>query len=146
MIVSLKLSSGINVLIGDISKDVLDYLQRTVSFLFRYPENEHPPLQIFDLADDLMKKAQKKRVVIVTHSYLLSQQLSLYAEYRETSATTIPAMKFFSFYRENGKLLVESAPDLVAIKHNPILDAYIKHHDMEHHFFSKNLKFSAGIN
>jgi len=139
MTVSLKLSVGINVLIGDISKDVLDYLQRTDSFFFRYPENEHPSLQIFDLVDDLMKKAQKKRIIIVTHSYLLSQQLSLYAENRQVSPMIVPIMKFFSFYQENGKLLIESASNLVGIKHNPILEAYIKHHDMEQHFFSQNL-------
>lgn len=68
------------------------------------------------------------QVFLATHDYLLANELSLHTEYHET-----PGIKFFSLFRQQGHdgVLVETGKTLATIANNPILDAFVAHHDKE---------------
>lgn len=77
------------------------------------------------------------QIFLATHDYLLSQDLSLLAEYPSNQAVPI---KFFSLYhakRSDRKagILVEEGNSLPLIEHNPILAEFAAHHDREVELF-----------
>ncbi len=71
---------------------------------------------------------------VATHDYLLSQELSLLAEYPSNTQ-----VQFFSLYRESRTkgVKVESGNTLVDIEHNPILDEFAAHYDREAKLFKE---------
>ena len=72
------------------------------------------------------------QIFVATHDYLLSQELSLLAEY--PSDTSI---RFFSLHKPNKRkgVQVEQGDSLVEIDHNPILDEFAAHYDRESQLF-----------
>ncbi len=75
------------------------------------------------------------QVFIATHDFLLSQELSLAAEYE--SPPRVP-MRFFAFSRtDGGPVTVESGATLAELSHNPILEEFAAHYDREHALFGK---------
>ena len=74
------------------------------------------------------------QVFVATHDYLLSQELSLLAEY--PSDTVI---KFFALHKPNRRasVVVESGDTLADIENNPILDEFAAHYDREAALFQK---------
>lgn len=77
------------------------------------------------------------QIFVATHDYLLSQELSLLAEYFPSE----PHIRFFSFFR-NGKLKkspvdIEMGDSLVEIENNIILDEFVAHYDLESELFRK---------
>lgn len=77
------------------------------------------------------------QIFLATHDYLLSQDLSLLAEYPSNQAVPI---KFFSLYHakhsnRKGGILVEEGNSLPLVEHNPILAEFAAHHDREVELF-----------
>lgn len=77
------------------------------------------------------------QVFIATHDFLLSNELSLPAEY-ETSEAKKAAPKFFSLSKANptGPVEVEWGATLADLRHNPILEEFAAHYDREHRLFA----------
>lgn len=74
------------------------------------------------------------QIFIATHDYLLSQELSLLAEYR---ASEVP-LRFFALHKPGPGIgvRVESGPTLTEIEHNAILDEFAAHYDREVSLFA----------
>lgn len=75
--------------------------------------------------------AKGVQVFVATHDFLLSNELSLDAEYRKGKQA--PSIRFFALYREREKdgTQVESADSLAAIANNAILREFAAHYDRE---------------
>ena len=72
------------------------------------------------------------QIFITTHDYLLSQRLSLLAEYES---------KFFCLSNEKGKgVSVEEGETLADIDSNPILNEFAEYYDFERNAFKKTMK------
>ena len=78
------------------------------------------------------------QVFIATHDFLLSNELSLLAEY-ETNEAKQAAPKFFAFSKANSTapVEVESGATLADLRHNPILEEFAAHYDREHRLFAR---------
>lgn len=68
------------------------------------------------------------QIFIATHDYLLSQELSLLAEYPSDIS-----LKFFAMYKKSARagVSIESGNSLVDIDNNSILDEFAAHYDHE---------------
>lgn len=77
------------------------------------------------------------QVFLATHDFLLSQELSLAAEYKVSSGAEI---RFFGLTRTNdgGPVEVETGRILADLRHNPILEAFNAHYDRERELFSQS--------
>jgi predicted ATPase len=75
------------------------------------------------------------QIFVSTHDYLLSQELSLLAEYK----TSDVEMQFFSFYQPKRKegVKVEKAATLAEMENNPILEEFAAYYDRESSLFKK---------
>ena len=75
------------------------------------------------------------QIFVSRHDYLLSQELSLLAEYK----TTDVKMQFFSFYQPKRKeaVKVEKAATLAEMENNPILEEFAAYYDRESNLFNK---------
>ncbi len=84
-----------------------------------------------------MLAAAGMQIFVTTHDYLLSQELSLLAEYPSESKVDI---KFFALHRPDRKagVLVEAGRTLAEIKYNPILEEYAAHYDRESFLFHQS--------
>lgn len=73
------------------------------------------------------------QIFIATHDYLLTQELSLLAEYRN-----VP-VKFFSLYKPDKQagVMVETGQSLAEIENNPILQEFAAHYDREVELFQQ---------
>lgn len=81
------------------------------------------------------------QIFLASHDYLLTHRLSLSAEYPGPHGTV--AMRFFSLYRdEEGAVQVEQAPTLAGLEHNPILQEFARHYDVEAEAFARSLEAS----
>ncbi len=83
------------------------------------------------------------QVFIATHDYLLSQELSLLAEYKEPTQK-LPFLdedyiRFFALHQPQRKagVVVESGKTLVDIENNPILAEFAAHYDREAQLFQR---------
>ena len=74
------------------------------------------------------------QIFIATHDYLLTQELSLLAEY----PSGVP-VKFFSLYKPDKQtgVIVEAGKSLVEIENNPILKEFAAHYDREVELFQQ---------
>jgi energy-coupling factor transporter ATP-binding protein EcfA2 len=74
------------------------------------------------------------QVFLATHDYLLSQELSMLAEYSSEAP-----LRFFSLFRlsEKDAVRLECADSLAEIEHNPILDEYAAYYDREVEHFQQ---------
>lgn len=69
------------------------------------------------------------QIILATHDFLLSQELSLAAEYKTEPA--VP-MSFIGLSRdESGAVTAQSASTLVGLRENPILAEFAAHYDRE---------------
>jgi predicted ATPase len=97
--------------------------------LWDEPEANMNPKLVAVIVEFLVNLANAgAQVFLATHDYLLSQELSLHAEYRGNKD-----IKFISLYRETGHdgTLVESGNTLADIQNNPILEGFIGHYEKE---------------
>ncbi len=77
------------------------------------------------------------QVFVATHDFLLSNELSLAAEY-ETEDARRAAPKFFAVSKANRTAAaeVEWGATLADLRHNPILEEFAAHYDREHRLFA----------
>ncbi|GAB4493113.1 MAG: AAA family ATPase [Anaerolineales bacterium] len=97
------------------------------------PEANLNPKMVTTLVDVLEILAKSgMQIFISTHDYLLSQELSLKAEYLGDD------MRFFGFSqpKRGAGVIVESGRSLVEISENPIIEEFAAHYDRE-----ENLSF-----
>jgi predicted ATPase len=75
------------------------------------------------------------QIFVSTHDYLVSQKLSLQAEYKQQSG-----MRFFAFQqtKRGAGVTVETGDNLAQISNNPILDEFAAHYDEEIDSFRKS--------
>lgn len=82
--------------------------------------------------------AQGVQVFLATHDFLLSQELSLAAEYPQSSHTP---MRFFALsLTKAGAAQVHAGDNLVELEPNPILDEFAAHYDREQRLFARSLE------
>jgi len=79
------------------------------------------------------------QVFVATHDYLLSNELSLIAEYPDKASKELsPSIRFIGLTRNAEKGIQSQAGDtLPEIKDNPILAAYARHYDEEDELLDK---------
>jgi predicted ATPase len=97
------------------------------------PETNLNPRMVTNVVEALnVLSSAGIQIFITTHDYLLSQELSLEAEYS-------PEMdiRFFALYRPKPKAAVQfdEGHSLVDIKNNPILEEFAAHYDREARYF-----------
>ncbi len=78
--------------------------------------------------------AQGVQVFLATHDFLLSQELSLAAEYSQAANVS---MRFFALsLTKAGAAQVAAGDNLVDLEPNPILDEFAAHYDREQRLFA----------
>ena len=100
------------------------------------PEANLNPRLIIKVRDMLKTLAQRGvQIFIATHDYLLSQELSLLAEYNRTDGVDL---KFFSFAHGENGVGCQVGGSLVDIDENPILEEFAAHYDREQGYFHES--------
>lgn len=97
------------------------------------PEANLNPRMTKTVVESLTRLAAKKvQVFVATHDYLLSNELSLMAEYRDhlSPGDQVP-IRFFCLSREQGTVNVTVGESLPQLESNPILDEFAAHYDRE---------------
>ncbi len=100
------------------------------------PEANLNPTLVKIIVETLYKLAKSGvQIFVTTHDYLVSQKLSLLAEYHRGIS-----MRFFAFRqaKRGAGVTVEWGDTLAQIAHNPILDEFAAHYDEEIGFFAKS--------
>ena len=101
------------------------------------PETNINPKLIRTVAQTLLELAAAGiQVFVATHDYLLSNELSLAAEYQTMEAKQA-AVKFFALSRTGPTAPVEAewGGTLADLRHNPILEEFAAHYDRERNLF-----------
>jgi ABC-type lipoprotein export system ATPase subunit len=118
-----------------------ELMQNSILFWDEPESNLNPALSdvVLNLLLDLSKKGVQ--VFLATHDYLISQKLSVRAEYKNDyyKNDKQPAIRFFNLYDNNGETAVEVGDTLNDIQHNAILDEFLKFYDLEQTINSTNL-------
>jgi energy-coupling factor transporter ATP-binding protein EcfA2 len=97
------------------------------------PEANQNPRIVRQLIEFLrILAAQEVQVFIATHDALVTQRLSLAAEYGLVPKVPI---RFFAFYRDQDGVRYDAADTLAALEHNPILEEYGRFYDEERQAF-----------
>lgn len=101
------------------------------------PETNLNPRLSKAVVEVLVGLAQRGvQIFVTTHDYLLSQKLSLLAEYEQHP--DVP-MRFFAFYREDGDddkpVNIEAGDTLADLPDNPILEQFAEHYDYKRELF-----------
>jgi predicted ATP-dependent endonuclease of OLD family len=80
------------------------------------------------------------QIFLATHDYLLTHQLSLLDEYRDSIENNTASIKFFCLEdsKEEG-VKVFSGTNLTHIQNNPILEEFASHYDRERELFERSM-------
>jgi predicted ATP-dependent endonuclease of OLD family len=111
------------------------------------PEANLNPQLIKPVCDILRRLAQMGvQIFVTTHDYLLTNELSLVAEYPDKPSKPQPCLvRFIGLTRDaehgTSKQVGETLPE---IRENPILAAYAKHYDEEEELLDKSADVNAG--
>jgi hypothetical protein len=71
------------------------------------------------------------QILLATHDYLLADAVSRWARYREVMEPA-PKVRFFQLSRaRRGEVTVETAGTFAELSPNPLLEAFLAHHDRE---------------
>ncbi len=105
------------------------------------PEANLNPRMVRTVVELLTRLAAKQvQVFIATHDYLLSNELSLMAEYRDQlpAGNRVP-IRFFCLSRaQTGTIDVDVGDSLPQLASNPILDEFAAHYDRETNYLTKS--------
>jgi ABC-type transport system involved in cytochrome c biogenesis ATPase subunit len=97
------------------------------------PEANQNPRIVRQLIEFLRTlAAQDVQVFLATHDALVTQRLSLAAEYGLKPKVPI---RFFAFYRDHDEVQYDVGDTLAALEHNPILEEYGRFYDEERQAF-----------
>lgn len=79
------------------------------------------------------------QVVVATHDYLIADAISRWSEYRDVVNRTAD-VRFFQLRRDKGDAIqVDEADTFVDLPQNPLLDAFLDHHDREQQLVARKL-------
>jgi predicted ATPase len=114
-------------------------LARNSVLFWDEPEANLNPKLVSRMADLLLLLAGNGvQIFIASHDYLLTQLLSLKAEYRQENT---PPVKFFCLDKTaDGNIEVEEGDTLAEIGKNPILEEFAAYYDREQSFFNLSLQ------
>lgn len=105
------------------------------------PEANLNPALIKVIADFIILLAKNNiQVFVASHDYLLTNLLSLRAEYRQVEKC--PDMKFFGLEKVEDQILIETGETLASLNNNPILNEYAAFYDLEQELSSKSFKLN----
>jgi energy-coupling factor transporter ATP-binding protein EcfA2 len=110
------------------------------------PETNMNPILITKLARTLLALAAAGiQVFVATHDYLLTNELSLAAEY-QTVEGKAAKLKFFCLNRASSGAPVEvqSGATLNDLAANPILEEFVSHYNREQSLFNESASLPAG--
>ncbi|MCB0521827.1 MAG: AAA family ATPase [Lewinellaceae bacterium] len=79
------------------------------------------------------------QIFVSTHDYLLTHQLSLFAENRDIEEN-VPPMRFFALRKGENDTEVEAADTVAEIQNNAILDEYAAYHELQMDIASKRFQ------
>ncbi|MEZ4958202.1 MAG: AAA family ATPase [Saprospiraceae bacterium] len=79
------------------------------------------------------------QIFVSTHDYLLTHQLSLFAENRDIEEN-VPPMRFFALRKGENGTEVEAADTVAEIQNNAILDEYAAYHELQMDIASKRFQ------
>lgn len=83
------------------------------------------------------------QVVLATHDYLLADAVSRWTEYREVVESHVD-VRFFQLIRDNDDgVAVETATAFVDLTPNPLLEAFLEHHDRDQQLVARRLSSPA---
>ncbi len=84
------------------------------------------------------------QIMLATHDYLLADAVSRWAQYRDVSGNTAK-VRFFQLARESSgdEVTVETADTFVELSPNPLLEAFLEHHDREQRMIAKRLSLKS---
>lgn len=102
------------------------------------PETNLNPRLITRVVDVLVELARHGvQLVIATHDYLLTRQLSILAEYRRVPPGTV---RFFGLARDeaDGPVRVAAGDVLADLDENPIADEFARQYDFERQLFDSS--------
>jgi len=80
------------------------------------------------------------QVLIATHDYLVADAVSRAAEYRSITKSKASVRFFQLGFQDDGGVGVESADTFAALESNPLLDAFVEHHDREQDLIVQSLE------
>jgi energy-coupling factor transporter ATP-binding protein EcfA2 len=102
--------------------------------------NLHPELAEV-VVDCLLALAEGGvQIVAATHDYLVADAISRAAEYRQVLKSEA-SVRFFQLVRSpDGGVDVQRAETFASIPRNPLLDAFIRHHDREQQLIAAELE------
>ncbi len=111
-------------------------LMRNAVLFWDEPEANLNPKLIKIVADFLLRLAiGGVQVVIATHDYLLTNELSLQAEYQTEQAQKAP-IRFFSFYRSGDHSVeIQQGDTLADLRQNPIMEEFEALYNREQRLF-----------
>lgn len=112
--------------------------------LWDEPEANMNPKLITKVAEALhLLAANGVQIFVATHDLLLSQELSLVAEYAKKPAID---MRFFALHHATpiDPVEVERSPSLADLKHNAIVEAHAAHYDREQAAFGAAVRGGEG--
>lgn len=79
------------------------------------------------------------QVIVTTHDYLIADAISRWSEYRNAVERSAP-VRFFQLTRnDGGNVTLEVRDQFAQIEQNPLLDAFLRHHDAEQELIAKSL-------
>lgn len=105
-------------------------IEQNTTLFWDEPESGLNPILIKEIADLLIVLAEAGlQIFIATHDYLLTNALSLMAEYHQTTAD----IRFFCLHRAdvNSPVNVEHGDLLTDLEHEPIINEFSKMYDRE---------------
>lgn len=82
------------------------------------------------------------QILVATHDYLIADAVSRWSEYRSVLERTAD-VRFFQLQRDtDGEVRVDRADTFIDLPHNPLLDAFLDHHDEEQRLIARRLSES----
>jgi hypothetical protein len=78
------------------------------------------------------------QIVVATHDYLIADAISRWSEYR-TVLKSKAAVRFFQLRREAEGVEVLTSDRFSDLPYNPLLDAFLDHHDREQHLIAEQV-------
>ncbi len=79
------------------------------------------------------------QVIVATHDYLLADAISRWAEYRDVMRSRAE-VKFFQLLSDDeGSVTLDASDTFVDLPRNPLLEAFLEHHDREQLLIARQL-------
>jgi energy-coupling factor transporter ATP-binding protein EcfA2 len=84
------------------------------------------------------------QILVATHDYLIADAVSRWSEYRTVVERTAD-VRFFQLRRDvDDEVRVDQADTFIDLPRNPLLDAFLDHHDEEQRLIARRLTITDG--